>query len=91
MEDLEGLAGLVEACDLVISIGNATAHLGGALGKRTWVLLPYLAGWRWLHEGDRCPWYESVDLYRQVERDRWDSVLEQMGRDADSLWRLTSA
>jgi tetratricopeptide (TPR) repeat protein len=86
MEDLEGLAGLVEACDLVVSIGNATAHLSGALGKRTWVLLPYVAGWRWLHEGDCCPWYQSVRLYRQAERDRWESVLEDMRRDLASLW-----
>jgi hypothetical protein len=63
-EDLEGLAGLIEGCDLVVSVGNATAHLSGALGQRTWVLLPYVAGWRWLHEGSSCPWYQSALLYR---------------------------
>ena len=36
-EDLEGLAGLIEACDEVVSVGNATAHLSGALGQKTWV------------------------------------------------------
>jgi ADP-heptose:LPS heptosyltransferase len=74
-EDLEGLAGLIEGCDLVVSVGNATAHLSGALGQKTWVLLPYVAGWRWLHEGERCPWYQSVRLYRQAERGEWGSVL----------------
>jgi hypothetical protein len=77
-EDLEGLAGLIEGCDLVVSVGNATAHLSGALGQRTWVLLPYVAGWRWLHEGERCPWYQSVRLFRQAERGSWDSVLGQL-------------
>jgi len=80
-EDLEGLAGLIEGCDLVVSVGNATAHLSGALGQRTWVLLPYVAGWRWLHEGERCPWYQSVRLYRQAQRDRWDAVLEKLGQN----------
>jgi hypothetical protein len=75
-EDLEGLAGLIEGCDLVVSVGNATAHLSGALGQRTWVLLPYVAGWRWLHEGERCPWYQSVRLFRQAERDNWDDVIK---------------
>jgi tetratricopeptide (TPR) repeat protein len=74
-EDLEGLAGLIEGCDLVVSVGNATAHLSGALGQKTWVLLPYVAGWRWLHEGSTCPWYQSVRLYRQSKRDDWTSVL----------------
>jgi tetratricopeptide (TPR) repeat protein len=74
-EDLEGLAGLIEGCDLVVSVGNATAHLSGALGQKTWVLLPYVAGWRWLHEGERCPWYQSVRLYRQAERGEWAPVL----------------
>lgn len=80
-QNLEGLAGLIEACDLVISIGNATAHLAGALGQRTWVLLPQAAGWRWLHEGFTCPWYESVRLYRQSNRRSWEEVVHQLSKD----------
>jgi ADP-heptose:LPS heptosyltransferase len=76
--DLEGLAGLIDACDEIISVGNATAHLAGALGKKTLVLLPFVAGWRWLHEGERCPWYDSVTLLRQTVRDDWSAVLAQV-------------
>jgi hypothetical protein len=78
-EDIEGLAGLIEACDLIVSVGNATAHLSGALGKKTWVLLPYIAGWRWLHEGTTCPWYASVRLFRQTQHSQWESVFSEMG------------
>jgi hypothetical protein len=90
-EDLEGLAGLIEACDEVVSVGNATAHLAGALGKKTLVLLPYVAGWRWLHEGDRCPWYDSVTLLRQTELGEWKKVLCELAsvcsKDArDASW-----
>ena len=41
-EDLDGLAALIEACDLVVSITNVTVHMAGALAKETWVLLPTL-------------------------------------------------
>ena len=63
-EDLDGLAALIEACDEVVSIGNATAHLAGALGKRTTVLLPEAPSWRWLAQGETTPWYGNVGLLR---------------------------
>ncbi len=31
--DIDGLAALITACDLVVTVSNATAHLAGALGK----------------------------------------------------------
>jgi ADP-heptose:LPS heptosyltransferase len=61
-EDLDGLAALIEACDEVVSIGNATAHLAGALGKRTTVLLPEAPSWRWLAQDDQTLWYSSVQV-----------------------------
>jgi ADP-heptose:LPS heptosyltransferase len=85
-EDLEGLAGLIEGCDLVVSVGNATAHLSGALGQKTWVLLPYVAGWRWLHEGERCPWYQSVRLYRQPALGSWAGVLDRVSSAFGRCW-----
>ena len=42
-EDLDGLAALIEACDLVVSTSNVTVHLAGALAKETWVLLRYFS------------------------------------------------
>ena len=39
-EDLDGLAALIEVCDLVVSTSNVTVHMAGALAKETWVLLP---------------------------------------------------
>jgi tetratricopeptide (TPR) repeat protein len=63
-EDIERVASLVECCDLVVSVGNTIAHLAGALGKRTWVLLPPAQGWRWLEKSGRCVWYDSVRCFR---------------------------
>lgn len=61
-EDLDGLAALIEACDEVVSIGNTTAHLAGALGKQTKVILTRSPNWRWLERSGRSLWYESVRI-----------------------------
>jgi tetratricopeptide (TPR) repeat protein len=82
--DIEGLAGLIACCDLVVSVGNATAHLSGALGQKTWVLLPQVAGWRWMEEGDRCPWYDSLRLFRQTRRGDWAGVLASVRAALDT-------
>lgn len=73
-EDLDGLAALIALCDEVVSVGNTTAHLSGALGVPTTVLLPKMSarndegriipGWRWLGEATTCIWYDSVKLSR---------------------------
>jgi hypothetical protein len=76
--DLDGLAALIEALDLVITIGNSTAHLAGALGKAAWVLLPSAPEWRWLQGRDDSPWYRSVRLFRQPRRGDWSAVFERV-------------
>jgi hypothetical protein len=76
--DLDGLASLLWGCDEVVTVGNATAHLAGSIGKRAHVLLPYVAEWRWMHEGQQSVWYDSVRLYRQRERGQWEGVLKEL-------------
>jgi tetratricopeptide (TPR) repeat protein len=63
--DLDQVAALICACDVVVTIGNTVAHLAGALGKRAAVLLPYNPSWRWMLTGDRTPWYGCLRLYRK--------------------------
>ena len=79
--DIEGLAALVSCCDLVISIGNSTVHLAGALGVKTWALLPFFPGWRWLHDGEKNLWYRSVRLLRQHQAGDWSVVLNTIKHD----------
>ena len=85
--DLEELLAILDACDLVITTSNATAHFAGALGKPTWVLFP---GDRppfhyWAHRGDyRSAWYPSVEMVTRPELDDWPSLVRYA---ADKLAR----
>jgi hypothetical protein len=48
------------------------------LGKRAQVLLPYVAEWRWMHEGERSVWYESLHLLRQRDPGQWRDILARL-------------
>jgi tetratricopeptide (TPR) repeat protein len=74
-------AALCECMDLVISIDTSIAHLGGALGMETWLLLPYNADWRWLLDRRDSPWYSNTKLYRQSEMGDWNGVFAQLKLD----------
>ena len=77
IDDYDETAALVEALDGVISVCTAAIHLAGALGKPTWVLVPYRPGWRYLLQGESMPWYPSVRMFRQSDPSRWDDVIER--------------
>lgn len=71
--------------DLVVTACTATAHLSGALGVPTWVLLSWDAYWIWLRETDRSAWWPSVRLFRQSRPGDWDSVLSRVIAEIKSL------
>ena len=86
LRDMDGLAALISALDLVISVDNSTVHLAGALGVTTWMLCPFSANWRWTQQGESTHWYDSVRLFRQAvaHSSAWEPVIEAV---ADRLRR----
>jgi len=64
--------------DLVITVDTALAHLAGALGVPTLLLLAYLPDWRWLMGRDDSPWYPTLRLYRQTLPGDWAGVIRQV-------------
>ena len=80
--DYEEAAALVSALDLVISVCTAVIHLGGALGRPVWVMVPHGCEWRYGESGGGMPWYPSVRLVRQDRIGDWGGVIEKV---ADSL------
>jgi hypothetical protein len=60
--DLEGVAGLMKSCDVIVSIGNTNAYLAGALGLRTIVVLPTAPREVWFEGYYDSPWFKSVSV-----------------------------
>ena len=73
--DVDESAALLQALDGVVTVDSTVAHLAGALGCKTWIMLPYHADWRWLRESAASPWYPSVVLCRQTVAGEWDDVI----------------
>ena len=78
LRDFSDTAALVDLMDLVITIDSGVAHLAGAMGKETWLLLPYHPDWRWLLDRDDSPWYPSMRLFRQQKPGDWPGVIERV-------------
>ena len=85
ISDFASTASLIESMDLVVTVDTAAAHLAGALGKPTWVLLPFAPDWRWLLDREDTPWYPNTKLFRQRVACDWPEVI---GRVANELQRL---
>jgi hypothetical protein len=67
-------AAILKNLDLFVTSDSAVAHLAGALGVRTWVVLSFAADWRWLRSRDDTPWYPGMRLFRQATLGDWDPV-----------------
>jgi Tfp pilus assembly protein PilF len=76
--DLDSLAALISACDIVITISNVTAHIAAAIGKPTLVMLPNSPSlfWYWHRERSDSPWYPTAILIRQQFPNNWSEVLK---------------
>ncbi len=83
IKDFDDTAALMSLLDRVVTIETASAHLAGALGRRTLVMLPKVADWRWLEGRSDSPWYPTLELIRPKDggpetATRWDSVVGQV-------------
>lgn len=73
--DIDGLATMIAALDLVISVDNTVLHLAGALGVPVWGLLGVSPEWRFACSGRSIPWYPSVQVFRAADYGGWDAML----------------
>ena len=87
LTDFAETAALMSCLDLVISVDTSVAHLAGAQGCPTWILLPYTPDYRWLLDRDDSPWYPSVRLFRQDETRDYASVLDKVRTELSALCR----
>lgn len=76
-QDIDALAALISACDIVVTVSNTTAHLAAALGKPVVVMLPNSPSlfWYWHLTRADSPWYPSAVLLRQTVAGEWSDVV----------------
>ena len=77
--NIDGLLSIIQTCDVVVTTSNVTAHLSGALGKKTLLLAPYSAGriWYW-HDEYQSSWYPSISIYPQDMKFEWHKAIENI-------------
>jgi len=84
--DIDGLATLIDACDIVLTVSNTTAHLSAALGKPTLVLLPWHTPlWYWHLNSMYSRWYPSAALLRQSTAGDWSEPVNQAAKIIQGL------
>ena len=85
-DDIDGLISAIHCCDLVVTISNSVAHLAGALGKETLLLLPHSTGkfWYWKDIDGKSLWYPSITIFKQSRQGDWSQPLSELKKYLES-------
>jgi hypothetical protein len=68
----------VASCDLVISSCTSVSHLAAAMGVETWVVIPVMGYFMYAMEGDTCPYYDTMKLFRQETFGEWEAPFDHI-------------
>lgn len=79
--DMKTTAAFITTADLVITVDTMIAHLAGALGRPTWLMLKAAPDWRWSPTRTSTPWYPTMRLYVQPSPGDWRSVVARIADD----------
>ncbi|MFZ4071676.1 MAG: tetratricopeptide repeat protein [Caulobacterales bacterium] len=79
LESFDDTAALIEHMDVIVTVDTAVAHMAGALGKETWLMLHDLPDARWEMTASRSYWYPNMRLFRQQSRGDWGAVVSAIG------------
>ncbi len=80
-KDIDGVASLLDACDVIVSVSNSTGHIAGALGKPVLLMLPYRTGklWYWSEaKGEGSLWYPTITTFHQSAQGDWAGTIDRI-------------
>jgi hypothetical protein len=83
--DVMATAAIINALDLVVTVDTMVAHLAGALGRPTWLLLKHDPDWRWSPQRGASDWYPTTRLYVQPEPRDWATPLARLRKDLRTI------
>jgi Flp pilus assembly protein TadD len=86
LDDFDDTAAVAALVDVVISVDTSVVHLAGAMGRPTWIFVPFCPDWRWMLEREDSPWYPTGRLFRQPALGDWDTVVQRV---KDALVKLS--
>ncbi len=78
INDYFDTASLLKNIDILVTIDTSIAHLAGALGIKTFLLLPYDSEWRWFTDEEKTPWYDSIRIFKQKNPNDWKEVIQRV-------------
>ena len=78
IKDYSDTAALLKNIDVLITIDSSIAHMAGALGVKTYLMLPKTAEWRWFYDEESTPWYKSVTIFKQKKSADWEDVINRI-------------
>jgi hypothetical protein len=87
--DLEEVAALVAALDMVVAPANTMAQLAGSLGAPVWKCSVFAGDWGCLGTTVH-PWFPTVRVYRQSQPGDWQSVFARMANDLNAWCELNA-
>lgn len=71
-------ASALKSMDVVVTVDTSVAHLSGALGVKTFLLLPYASDWRWFSDTKTTPWYKSIEIFKQQDHISWEKEIGEI-------------
>lgn len=74
----DDVAALLINLDLVVTIDSGPAHLAGALGVPTCLMIDHVSAWFWGDESPVTDWYDSIELIRQPRVGAWAPVVAKV-------------
>ncbi len=85
IKSYEDTAVFLKNMDVLVTIDTSIANLAGALGVKTYLMLPKTTDWRWFNDNDTTPWYDSVKIFRADKDLVWDDVIVRIKDDLSKV------
>ena len=88
--DIDGLTALISNCDIIVTSSNVTAHIAGALGKKTFLFVPFNRGkiWYWSEEQGVSLWYPSIKIFTAESFNDWGKTFDRISSSIKKEFNL---